>query len=249
MLKRVFTLFLLISTISNVQAQKNKNEAAAQSFTYEHFIVNDTLYKYQLGINTRFALEGLFNDSIRTPVELLIRKQVSPYGAIRLRLMGMTQNYKKDVPLAPRLKETHITSIGLALGYEWQNLIARRWKWYYGAEVQGKLRWDNALEESEYYNANVDEVYDHRRVYKKRTNQVALLPFAGIRFHITPYLFVSTEMKIEAFFEQYKSRTDDSFTRKDGTQPNFGGGFSEFVIENNDISFRPYTGIFLNYIL
>lgn len=238
--KKIILPFLLIFLFCSVKAQ----DKVVQNITYENFIVNDTIYRYQVGINSHFALEGLFNDSLRKPVELMIRRQVSLSQAVRFRILGITENFKWED--SDDARETHKSTFGIALGYEWQNLLSKRWKFYYGSELLGKLSWENSVDELDVFDENTNEVVDLRRVRKRKTEQIALLPFTGIRFQITPFLFLSTEIKIEAYHEKFRSRRDSYWTRSDGS---VAKPFSEFSIKNSNIHFQPYTGIYLNLIL
>src|SRR5690606_37224014 len=99
----------------------------------------------------------------------------------------------------------------------------------YGAEIEGKFIWDNSVDELEVLdNDNSSELVDQRRVIKRRTDQIALLPLVGLRFQISPYLFVSAEIKLETSYEKFEFRRDNYFTKKDGSQANHVGGYSEF---------------------
>lgn len=134
----------------------------------------------------------------------------------------------------------------MALGYEWQNILSRRWKWYYGAEVEGKFIWDNSVDIYDYFDDRSSQLVNHRGVTKRRADRIALLPLVGLRFQISPYLFVGAEVKVEVLYEKFNHRRVTYWALPDDSVITT---FSELTIENSNISFQPYTGIFLNLIL
>ncbi len=253
---RKLTFLLLVVLLPGGAFSQSPNDNTPDKKTgwhnisYDQFVANDTLHRWQVGLNTQFFTNGLYDDandifdSSLTPIEILVRRQTTLNQAIRLRVFGMNEKFKRDD--GSTKIETNKSIFGLALGYEWQMLLGKRWKLYYGFEIEGKRLWDNtvALDKS-LYQASTGETFK-RTVFRDRTtNRISLLPLAGIRFHITPRFFVSTEMKMEVFYEKFRSANYPTLTRLDGSLLH-RGSTNSFIIENKGINFQPYTGIYLN---
>ncbi len=255
-LKKKYALLMLIFLTCKVSAQgiddgeTIKKQTGWHNISYDQFITNDTLHSWQAGINTQFFTGGLYDDangifdSQLTPIEFMLRKQTSLNQALRLRVFGMTDNFRREE--GSTIIETSKSILGIAVGYEWQMLLGKRWKLYYGVEVQGKRMWDNSTEfDKNLYRASTGETFK-RTVFRNRTtDRISLHPLIGIKFHITPRFFVSTEMKMAGFYEKFRSANYPTLTRLDGSLLHRGSTTS-FTIENKGILFQPYTGIFLN---
>ena len=221
------------------------------NISYDRFITNDTLHRWQIGINTQFFTDGLYDDannifdSQLTPIEFMVRWHTSLNQSLRFRFFGMVDNFTNN-----STNEIHKSMLGMALGYEWQMLLGKRWKFYYGLEVQGKRIWDNSKEvDNDFYWAPTDETFIKTVFRNRTTDRVSILPLAGIRFHITPRFFVSTEVKLEVFYENFNYTDYATITELNGSPQNTLARRSTtngFTIENKGILFQPYTGIYLN---
>ena len=175
----------------------------------------------------------------------MLRKQTALNAALRLRVFGMTDNFRREE--GSTIIETSKSILGIAVGYEWQMLLGKRWKLYYGVEVQGKRMWDNSTEfDKNLYRASTGETFK-RTVFRNRTtDRISLHPLIGIKFHITPRFFVSTEMKMGIYYENLSYKDYDKTTKLDGSPLSDYSSVSSFKIENKGIRFQPYTGIYLN---
>ncbi len=218
------------------------------NISYDRFITNDTLHRWQIGINTQFFTDGLYDDandifdSQLTPIEFMVRWQTANNQSLRFRFFGMVDNFTNN-----STNEIHKSMLGLALGYEWQLVLGNRWKLYYGFDIETKRLWDNSKEVNKmFYWEPTDETFIKTTFIERTTDRISLLPLLGVKFYISPHLFLSTEVKIESFYEKYRSKRYGTITELDGSPSISGVGHGRFTIENNGLTFKPYTGIYLN---
>lgn len=204
------------------------------------------LGRYQIGINSQFAIDGLLEQNIRTPVEILVRRQTGT-GAVRVRISGISNHSRTEDPDILNIVATHQSTLGLALGYEWHRKLKRNWSWYYGLELEGSRIWDNSKAESLYQDQSTLEEYIREEITKRRTNSIGLLPFIGFKYRIIPRLYVSTEIKMLVYHKSLKNRRDTDYFRLDGSFQSNSYGRQD--IKNQSIIFQPYTGILINFIL
>lgn len=246
----VFILFFSSTAVSQPLDTTSKNKKNSNNI---QFIANDTLHRWQIGLNTQFFTDGLYDDandifnSSLTPIEILVRRQTTLNQAIRLRVFGMNDKFKRDE--GSTKIETNKSIFGLALGYEWQMLLGKRWKVYYGLEVEGKRLWDNSKEERDVYYPSSNDTGRIREIRTRKTNRIAVLPLLGLNFYITPRLTISTELKIGVNHEKFNSLLEDFRTSPPDKSIFTPAGGNEFSITNTNIYFQPYTGIHINFKL
>lgn len=248
----LLTLFFNSAGFSQVSDKSTTTkEISWHNISYDQFITNDTIHRWQVGINTQIVTDGLYDDandifnSSLTPIEFMLRKQTTLNQALRLRIFGMKDNFKRED--GNTKIETHKSILGLALGYEWQMLLDRRWKLYYGLEVEGKRMRDNSIEERDVYYSSSNSTGRLRENIKRKTNRIAILPFVGLNFYITPRLTISTELKIEMIYEKFNYKEDDFRTSPPDRIIFTPAGGSKFSLTNTKIYSQPYTGLFLNF--
>lgn len=223
----------------------------------QQFLANDTIYKWQVGLNLypHVKADELFEYALRPrkdylqvtfPVEFLVRKQYTLDKAFRLRLMGVFENFQdKDFNAADQ--DTKRRSLSIALGHEWQQVIGKRWEWYYGAEVQVRRAiWQATTIDDMYYWSQIDEIVWLKREFEGVTDRLSLLPFLGVRFQITPRLFVNSEIKIELFRENYDYTSFSTFIDISNDQALPSGRGSDFNFNQSGLRLLPYTGLFIN---
>jgi hypothetical protein len=203
--------------------------------------------RFELGVNTFFAIDRLFDHSVRAPMELLIRKRMKRQNQmLRLRAFGDLQ----------RLKYVEFTSsdesqdflYGLALGYEWIKPINERWEGYYGLDLEGSQKRSFDTNTRDGYDPEADPITFREKTHSyQHTDRIALSPLLGIRFFLSKKLLLSTEFRLANYMEWTKTGEEYS------TKPMEGNGDyqiqtrSEEKVKEKGIRFRPYTGIFLNY--
>ncbi|WP_158856984.1 hypothetical protein [Lunatibacter salilacus] len=203
--------------------------------------------RFELGVNTYFAISRLFDQSVRAPMELLIRKRMKRQNQmLRLRAFGDLQRLKYVE--FTYSDESQDFLYGLALGYEWIKPINERWEGYYGLDLEGSQKRSFDTNTRDGYDPEADPITfrEKTNVYQ-HTDRIALSPLLGIRFSLSKKLLLSTEFRLANYMEWTKTGEEYS------TKPMEGNGDyqiqtrSEETVKEKGIRFRPYTGIFLNY--
>ncbi len=225
----IFTLSLL----SNIMAQDNA-DSPGRGIAFEDFIIDDSVNRYSLGMNVQFGLDNFLNTGTRANLDLILRKQVGRYNAIRYGLQ-YTSSFSNET-VGSRSTDENSYTIGLSAGYEWQKLISHRWKGYYGVDLGGNF--ERTLTRIE---SGLDE-FTRETLTKSRNHKLSLLPFIGVRFNITPYLFLSTELKLES---QYAFSRD---TRSLENYEHLNNAGYDDKSRRVSLDFLPYSGIYVHYI-
>ena len=203
--------------------------------------------RFELGVNTYFAIDRLFDPTVRAPMELLIRKRMKQQNQmLRLRAFGDLQ----------RLKNVEFTTTdqnqdflyGLALGYEWIKPINERWEGYYGLDLEGSQRRSFDTSTRDGYDPEADPItFREKTHFYQHTDRIALSPLLGIRLSLSKKLLLSTEFRLANYMEWTKSGEEYA------TKPmEWDGDYQvqtrlEETVTERGFRFRPYTGIFLNY--
>lgn len=203
--------------------------------------------KYEIGINTYFAFDRLFEQSVRSPFELLIRKRLSsPSQMIRMRVFGdLLRSRKVEFT---NTDETQNVSYGVALGYEWIRQMAPRWQGYYGLELEGNRSGSFLTHTANGYEPGADpEVFWEKTHTYQHTESLAFSPLAGIRFLLSKRLLFSTEFRMVNSLEWNKSGKEYATKPMEGEMDYQIQTQDETRINQRGIRFKPYTGIFLNY--
>lgn len=201
--------------------------------------------KYSLGINTNIVIDGFLDPSFRSPVEIILRKQGGTNNAWRARVMGSMSSTEVGYNEVENEQEGRSSALGLALGYEWQRLIKNKWSWYYGFEIEGQRMRSDYTYRTFYSDPDAPQELGWEAVEKQKNDLFSLLPFAGLRFQITPKLFLSTEFRLVASTQRAKYTTDYHYLEIDG-----GTSTSETTSTRiNALDFQPYSGIYISIIL
>lgn len=245
-MRKVFILLTFFLTFYSEAISQERGFDEANKPQRE-LLEKELLSKYQMGINTQFVIDGVLNQSLRTPIEILIRRQDDDDRALRVRVSGIFQDSRRYE--LEYLNKTSQTNLGLAIGYEWQKGISKRWNWYYGFEVEGRRLWHDEMEEYDVVNQYTDENFHVIGINEEQTSRLSLLPLIGFKFQITSRLFVNTEFKLEAFTEQQDTRSGYDVKSINGPQQYHETSFEELSIKGKHINFQPFTGIFINFIL
>jgi|GEM_PF-854031 len=242
MRKTCLTAIFILSCFAFVMAQEKTENRDTTS------LAEDRPSRYQIGINSQFAIDGFLEQSIRTPIEVLIRRQTGTGGALRARILGISDHSTTEYIETLGRADVDRSTLGIALGYEWQRTLSRKWFWYYGLEIEGVRIWDNNTNKSIYFDEATLETLNMETVHKRITNRMGLLPLLGLKFQILPRLYLSTEAKILINNENYKYNRVTYFTRfDDGSYQS--SPFSNESVKKQSFNFQPYTGIFINLTL
>jgi len=250
-----FIFFLLIAGSQGIFAQTGTQVPSDQAYASPTFMVNDTLRRWSIGVNLYPAIteKELFEYSLRQPrqvkfpLEVLVRKQYQLNKAWRFRAMGIMEKFAaKD--FKPNDENTTNYSIDLALGHEWQEVISRRWKLYYGAELQARhTKWRTVDVYEQYYYSLLDEFIWYKRDFSTNRERLSVLPFLGSRYQITPRLFVSAEISLEFFTERHSFyQYSEGRELENMTIIVPRGGGMHFQFNSNGLHLVPYTGVYLN---
>lgn len=215
---------------------QDDSKSASTDYPFEDFIVDDSVNRYSLGINVQPGLRYLFKRNTAANIEMILRKQVGKYNAIRYGLTYYSAISTDTEGIHQTTAYSH--TIGLSAGYEWQKLLSHRWKGYYGVDLGGSTRLFNQRQENTQNEAITQE-------HTSNTYNINVLPFLGFRYNITPYLFLSTEIKILAQYRINELKYGETYvaehTENFGYSPDWR--FNQFAV-----NFRPFTGIYLHYI-
>lgn len=198
---------------------------------------------YQLGINTQIVLDSFLDQTITTPLELLIKRQ-GDNGAWRARLMGSWSASNLGYSENEDERVDDGSNVGLALGYEWQRSIKNKWSWYYGIEIEGQRGRGNYSDLSVFGDTE-DNRIEWKTVQKQKNDLLSLIPLAGIKFQITPKLSISTEFRLAASTKKVKYHTEYLYKERGLTTST-----SETTnYRSQSVDFRPYSGIYLAIVL
>src|SRR5688572_3764749 len=88
-------------------------------------------YQNDIGFNTTFALQGVFNSN-QTPFSLMYKRYKGEKNALRLGFDTYVNITKTDSKTSTSSFSDYSSGyVGLVAGMEVQNKIDKRWVWYY----------------------------------------------------------------------------------------------------------------------
>lgn len=224
---------------------------------------NDTISVHpvkslQLGFNSHFAIEKVFNGENNAPLEFVLRKQLKSNQAIRIRpIIDLKRMIRSDFHSFGKSQDLdYLTLFGLGLGKEWQVALAKRWFGYYGAEFEGVIRLVHKTQEFLSPRPPDKASYFEKNSELRNSVSLSALPFMGLGFKISEKLFVTTEFRLNVSYQMDKTSREKAFKliREDGGDFDFTNDYGpstplepELKVREFAFVFRPYTGIFLNY--
>jgi hypothetical protein len=237
-MKKYFLLIVLLLLIySHTQAQTTDSTKTKS-------------YRHHIGLNTQFAQDQFFNPNVRTPLQIMYKKQTKGSSAWRVGL-GVFYWVTDDSNATPKQVSIYYAYSGLhydwkghfSLGYEWQQPLTKKWTVYYGADAQ--MSWDYRKFEGEITSfltigggsPDILTGFDERY-----TLTIALKPFIGARLQLSKKCYLAIESSIRLYSQDNKNVT--RFYTKGGTQ---GGG--DIPYKNYGVSFQPYSGLYIFYLL
>jgi hypothetical protein len=207
----VFAILLTVST--TVIAQENNDQP-------------ETLDQ-DLGFNAVFIFQGLFQ-SQQAPFSVMYKKYTTDCKAIRMGMDISFSSYKNSGD-ANAYQDNTSGEIGLTIGVERQQSLGGKWIWYYGIDGVPTYSFYN----SESYANNVKT-----GSYKSSSIGLGVKPLLGIRFNITPRLYVSAEASAALSYASSKN-----------VQKNYNPEQTVRDLTTSIVSFdfNPASGIFLFY--
>jgi hypothetical protein len=153
-------------------------------------------YQNDIGFNTTFALQGVFNSN-QTPFSLMYKSYNGEKKAVRLGFDTYVNINKTDSKTSTSSFTDYSSGyVGLVAGMEFQNKIDKRWVWYYGGDFVPFYSFSN---QDSYSNGELS----WEELYKEFG--LGLRPFLGIRFDISPRLYLSAEANVLLSYARTKS--------------------------------------------
>ncbi|HEX5168872.1 MAG TPA: hypothetical protein VFW11_06845 [Cyclobacteriaceae bacterium] len=187
-------------------------------------------FKRELGFNTSFILQGIFNSN-ETPFSFLYKTYKRQQRATRYGL-DITFNFDDNDPgnSGSYYSNTSSANIALTLGKEIQMPISSsRWIWFFGGDMIPFYQFNNA----DYYQNT--EKY---QVYESSSYGLSARPFVGIRFDINERLYLSAEASVRLTYGHqniFNKLTNQAEPVRDTEGDNF------------HFALQPATGIFIFY--
>lgn len=196
---------------------------------------SDAFEKNDLGISTNFLIQNLFSTA-GSPATLMYKRNTSENSANRFGISASLSSSKNnpDGPNTSPHQNYSNTYVDLSFGKEKRNTISKSWMWYFGGDILPS------------YSSNSSKTYDSNNVIIADNNgkQYGLTarPFMGIRFNISPKLYLSAEAAINIRYlrtqQQQKSYNPNSFPQE---QNNKLKGTA------TSLNFVPASGLFIYY--
>lgn len=234
----LFSLFFL--TLSYVEAQSDSIPPTASNIPPPIFGNK----KFVFGINTQFAIEGLFDQQLTTPLEVTVRKLIKNNQVIRLRLMGISSN--RSLIQGDTSKTTKSATLGIAIGKEWHRPIGKKFGWYFGFEAEFNKNWDNSIETKPIY--NLDGILRTNKQYYDRSKLFLNgLGIIGFSFRLNSYIILTTEIKQGLYYSNFQTLVNTYDKAIEEEDYLLTPTISKFSIEEFKLSIQPYTGIHINF--
>lgn len=212
-------------------------------------------YRNHIGFNTQIITDHIFDPEVRTPFELMYKRQLKDMRAWRVQLKGRyNRRFEQyDTRAAYQIKETTTTSqVGVSIGFEWQYILSKRWFWYWGADIGYNL--DQVIKNVEndegviYTDKMTGKEYFLYTTRKIPTHTLSGAPFIGFRFHVNKRLYVSAEMNMLLHYALQKNQFSTINKFLDGSERDGGtSGFAKF--RDHKMEFRPYSGFYIFFLL
>jgi hypothetical protein len=213
-MKNLITPFILLLCVSCLQAQDDQSPAS---------------YKNDIGFNTTFALQGVF-DAGQTPFSLMYKRYKAENKAWRFGMdTYVNLNKTNSKSSQSNFSDNSSGYLGLVAGMEIQKKIDKRWVWYYGGDFVP------------YYTFNDQNQFSNGELFWENEYKefgLGFRPFLGIRFDISPRLYLLAEANIILSYSRVKNYSANvnepiPYTDTEGTR---------FIFTAN-----PASGLFLYY--
>ncbi len=189
-----------------------------------------SMYRHDLGFNTTFILQGIFNSS-ETPFSLMYKTYKKEGKATRYGLeVSFNLDDNKPENNSSYYTNTSSGSFDFVFGKENQNHITNtRWVWFYGGDLIAFYRFSTF---DSYQN---NELYDENEF---KSYGIGIRPFLGIRYNINERLYISAEASLRL---NYARR--ENFVKN----VNQAEAYRDTKGDNVSFSLQPASGIFLFY--
>lgn len=204
---------------------------SAATFGFAQTEQSEKTYKNDIGFNTVFILNGVFNSS-QTPFSLMYKKYTSEKKALRIGTSINVDWNNPDISSGYSNTTSYYTSyanVSIMLGKEFQNSISSKWVWYYGADLVPSF---TLTKSSVYYGVAKNQESD-AKMYG-----LSVRPFLGIRFAINHRLYLSAEANLSAGYKRFVE--NQKYFNPDATDGHRSG-------DNIFFTMNPASGLFLYY--
>ena len=199
------------------------------SVVYLHAQDAPVSYQNDIGFNSTFIVQGIFTSN-QTPFSLMYKRYQADNKAWRLGIDTRLAINKTDSKTSSSNFADYSSGyIGLVGGMELQDKIDKRWVWYYGGDV---LPYYSFFYQKNFSNGELvweDEYSEYGLGFR---------PFLGIRFDISPRLYLSAEANILLNYSRVKNFT----SAVNDPEPSRDTEATRFTFAAN-----PASGLFLYY--
>lgn len=157
--------------------------------------VNPPDYKRDIGFNTTFLFQGIFQSS-STPFSFLYKRYKSENSVFRIGAdisVNLT-NTRIDTISDQHANERYL-SASITLGKEIQKRLSNKWIWYYGFDLVPRVSLSKY--ENHYHNYNFPQSY---RSHSSTSYSLSARPFLGIRYDISSRIYVAAEANASMTF-------------------------------------------------
>ncbi|MEB2783796.1 hypothetical protein [Algoriphagus persicinus] len=231
----------------------------SQDLIQKDTVISIPTKTWLLGVNSQlfldFVTRDMFGgDSLNAPrLEFLGRKQIKNSQALRFRVFASYDSYSKysDEPIVniPFNKENYVET-GFSLGKEWQFMISEKWYGYYGLDMAFLTDRRKKIQDNYFLGQENSSLRYEKQVGVFYT--VSGQPFFGVGYKVTERLIFTLESKLITSYSWGKTTFEDSIREVEDptvfvpiTSPSKYR--ADLMRKEWDLSFKPYTGIFLNY--
>ncbi|HET6993139.1 MAG TPA: hypothetical protein VFJ43_17525 [Bacteroidia bacterium] len=222
-MKNIFLLIIFLFFNRAMFAQSMVRQSTKDSL---HFIEDKTV-KNEFGFDMFYFLNIFrqnFEGQPSSVFSISFNRELSDKIALRTTLGAGYTNYKSNTNAIPTLKTKVVETI-FRTGIAWEKPGFRRWKLYYGADLEFQYGFNNYQQ----YAATVNSVEDNI------TENFILGPgpFAGLIFYINPRISLSIESTINFVYSNSSSRVVDSAHPEMNTNTNTKGFTTTYITPQN----------------
>lgn len=189
-----------------------------------------TSYQHDLGFNTNFIFQGLFQSQPQAPFAVMYKKYKTENNALRLGAdLSFYSTNNSGTVTNSSFSDNSYGSIALTIGFEKQKVLGGKWMWYYGIDAVPSL----SFNQSTSFNNNLKTGST-----KNSSLGLGARPFLGIRFNINSRLYVAAEAT--AMLAYVSSKNVQKTYNPEQT-------VRDMTTSNVNFSLTPASGIFIFY--
>jgi hypothetical protein len=198
-------------------------------------------YRHHIGLNTQFAQDQFFNPNARTPLQIMYKRQNKGNSAWRI---GLGAIYRVEETTWASLRDvgnTYYLNGNISLGYEWQQPITKKWLIYYGVDANLFLQYKKFDGERDFDIVINGVLIKPKGFDENYTLMPTISPFLGGRFHLRNRFYIAAEVSLQMYYEKKQQNI-----RFEGKSIGVKG---DIDYTNYGLSLKPYSGVYLFYLL